>query len=468
MTAQFSSVSRRKFIGSAIAGGILAAGGSNLRLAASAQTKRRPNILFILTDDLGYGDTGLYGQTAYQTPNLDQLAQDGVRFRNAYSAQTVCTPTRVAFFTGRYPARTPVGLQEPLPFIREIGDTVGLSAEQPTIASLLKRNGYDTALVGKWHAGYYPTYGPWRSGFNEFFGCLSGGIDYFRHVDGNGKTDLWEGQVKGQQVSYKKVKTSGYSTDLFTDRAVEFIKQERDRPFYLSLHYTAPHWPFQGPDDKALSNQLVGRDSVPNWIDNGTAANYAALFERLDQGIGKVLQALEESGQAENTIVVFTSDNGGEKFSNFGPYQGKKGSLYEGGIRVPAFIRWPKVIQPNRVSDQVLITQDLTATLLAATGTKPDPDYPLDGINLLPVIRGQKPVFSRTLFWRFEADPAERQKAIRSGKWKYLSIKGKEFLFDLSTNPGETINLKNKRPDTFAELKARFQEWEAGVLPYPA
>ncbi|MBC7972352.1 MAG: sulfatase-like hydrolase/transferase, partial [Verrucomicrobia bacterium] len=426
------------------------------------------NVLFILTDDLGYGDLSLYGQTAYQTPNLDQLAQEGTRFTNAYSAQTVCTPTRVAFFTGRYPARTPVGLQEPLAFIRDINDRVGLPAEQPTIASLLKQNGYDTALVGKWHGGYPPTYGPWQNGFDEFFGLLSGGIDYFRHVDGNGELDLWEGKVQGQSVNYTQVNVNGYATDLFTDRAVDFIKRERDRPFYLSLHYNAPHWPFQGPDDKALSDELIGRDSVPNWINNGTPASYAAMMESLDQGVGKVLQALQESGQADNTIVVFTSDNGGEKFSNFGPYQGRKGSLYEGGIRVPAFVRWNGVIAPNHVTDQVLITQDLTATLLAATRTKPDPRSPLDGKNLLPVLQGRKPASARTLFWRFGANPANRQNAVRSGRWKYLSVRGNEFLFDLSTDPGETVNLKDERLKTFTKLKARFQEWESQVLPYAA
>jgi arylsulfatase A-like enzyme len=464
MTTQFSSMSRRKFIGSAIAGGLLAAGGSSLRAAATP--KRRPNILFILTDDLGYGDLSLYGQTAYQTPNLDQLAQQGIRFTNAYAAQTVCTPTRIAFLTGRYPARLQVGLREPLAGIEQVGDTVGLPPEQPTIASLLKNNGYDTALFGKWHSGYPPKYGPWQNGFNEFFGHLSGGIDYFRHVDPDGFPDLWQGQVQGSEISYGRVTTEGYATDLFTDRAVEFIKRDRDRPFYLSLHYNAPHWPFQGPDDQALSNELIGRDSVQNWINNGTANSYAALMERLDQGVGRVLQALQESGQADNTIVVFTSDNGGEKFSNFGPYQGKKGSLYEGGIRVPAFIRWNGVIQPNQITNQVLITQDLTATLLAATGTKPDPQYPLDGSVLLSVIKGKKPAVSRTLFWRFGANPANRQNAVRSGKWKYLNIKGEEFLYDLSTDPGETTDLKNQRSQTFTRLKSRFQEWESQVLPY--
>ncbi|MBD2018996.1 sulfatase-like hydrolase/transferase, partial [Leptolyngbya sp. FACHB-36] len=323
------AISRRRFMATAAAGTAGALLATELQQISAAATRRRPNILFIITDDLGFGDLSLYGQTAYQTPNLDQLAQDGIRFTNAYAAQTVCTPTRVAFFTGRYPARTPVGLREPLPFIQQVGDSVGLPPEHPTIASLLKAEGYETALVGKWHVGYVPRYGPLKSGFDEYFGNLSGGIDYFTHKDSNGTLDFYEGEELAD--------VPGYATDLYTQRAVDFIQRPRSRPFYLSLHYNAPHWPWQGPDDEESSRTFY--PSNP-FTAGGSPETYAAMMTSLDQGVGKVLQALQDSGQADNTIVVFTSDNGGERFSNFGPYQGRKGSLYEGGIRVPAFIRW--------------------------------------------------------------------------------------------------------------------------------
>lgn len=383
------AISRRQFLGTAITSTVLTLGGLSVSSAVAAKQKR-PNILFILTDDLGWGDIGIYGKT-YQTPNLDQLAREGTRFTNAYAAQTVCTPTRIGFFTGRYPARLPVGLQEPL----VDSDNVGLPPQHPTIASLLKANGYQTALVGKWHAGFLRNYSPLKSGFDEFFGNYSGAIDYFTHKNESGKLDFYEGEVP--------VDKPGYATDLYTERAVEFLTRPRNEPFdnaqgepfYLSLHYNAPHWPWERPEDEELSRTFYSSNDITA---GGSKETYAAILKRLDDGVGKVLQALKDSGQADNTIVIFASDNGGEKFSDIGPFQGGKTSLYEGGIRVPTFIRWPGVIQPNQVNNQVLITFDLTATILAATGTSPDPDYPLDGRNLLPVLVGKKPVSPRTLF----------------------------------------------------------------------
>ena len=263
-----------------------------------------------MTDDLGWGDLSIDGQTNYQTSHLDKLAQEGIRFTQAYSASPVCTPTRVSFFTGRYPGRIPLGNQEPLASVQQIGNTVGLPPEHPTIASLLKANGYETALVGKWHCGYLPKYSPLKSGFDEFFGNFSGAIDYFRHVDTSGEPDLWEAEVPIEEI--------GYVTDLFSQRAIDFLKKPHERPFYLSLHYTAPHWPWEGPNDIELSKALIGQDNLQNWVNTGTAESYAAVMESLDNGIGRVLQALNEAGITDNTIVIFASDNGGEKFSNFG------------------------------------------------------------------------------------------------------------------------------------------------------
>ncbi|AKG21444.1 sulfatase-like hydrolase/transferase [Calothrix sp. 336/3] len=425
---------------------------------------QRPNVVFILADDLGWGDLSIDGQQNYQTPHLDRLAREGVRFSQAYSSSPVCTPTRVAFFTGRYPGRLPIGNQEPLLGVQQIGDKVGLPPEHPTIASLLKANGYETALVGKWHCGYLPKYSPLRSGFDEFFGNFSGAIDYFRHVDTNGKPDLWEAEVPVEQA--------GYITDIFTDRAVEFIKRDRNQPFYLSLHHTAPHWPWEGPDDVELSNALIGKDALPNWINTGTAESYAAVVKSLDDGVGRVLQALDDAGIADNTIVIFASDNGGEKFSNLGEFKGKKGYVYEGGIRVPTFIRWNGVIPPNQVSKQVIITHDITATILAATQTNTDPNYPLDGENLLPVITGEKSIDHRTLFWRYKGidtpvlPPKVLQGAVRSGDWKYVKIGEQEFLFNLATDDKEEIDLQVEHIDTFKLLRAGYQKWDAELEPY--
>lgn len=449
------AIGRRQFVQATLASTILTLGGSSVFSAVAAKRKR-PNILFILTDDLGWGDIGIYGKT-YETPNLDFLAREGTRFTNAYAAQTVCTPTRIGFFTGRYPARLPVGLQEPL----VESDNVGLPPEQPTIASLLKAKGYETVLVGKWHAGFLPDYGPLKSGFDEFFGNYSGAIDYFTHKGTEGELDFYEGEAP--------VDKPGYATDLYTERAVEFLKRPRNQPFYLSLHYNAPHWPWEGPEDEELSRTFYNSNA---YTAGGSKETYAAILKSLDDGVGKVLQALKDSGQADNTIVIFTSDNGGERFSDIGPFQGRKTSLYEGGLRVPTFIRWSGVIQPNQVNNQVTITQDLTATILAATGTSPDPNYPLDGRNLLPVLLGKKPVSPRTLFWRYKSNvggraPGQLQAAVRSGDWKYLRLGEKEYLFNLATDEGEETDLKDNNPKVFQRLRDRFEEWNEQVLPYP-
>src|SRR5579883_657048 len=460
---------RREFVGATVASTLLAVGGSSLLSAVSA-TQKRPNVVFILADDLGWGDLSIYGEPNFSTPNLDRLAQQGVRFTNAYSGQTVCTPTRVSFFTGRYPARLAIGLKEPLGSITQVSDSVGLPTDFPTIASLLKARGYETALVGKWHCGYPPSYGPWNNGFDEYFGNLSGAADYFRHVDTDGKPDLWEGQEKENKTSYSKIEQAGYLTDLYTQQAVDFINRPRQSPFYLSLHYNAPHWPFEGPDDEAISNSLIGQDNVQNWLNSGSPESYAALVGRLDDGIGRVLQALEDAGLAENTLVIFASDNGGERLSYFGPLRGKKGDLLEGGIRVPTIVRWPGVTPANQVSEQAIITMDLTATILAATHTKPDPRYPLDGQNLIPVLKGEKPVYPRTLFWRFGGDSSggtNIQKAVRSGDWKYLLRGGNEYLYNLANDQGEQNDLQQKYPKIFQKLRTKLQQWESQVLPYP-
>ena len=446
-------ITRRAFIGAAAAG---AAFRPSLTLA---QRRSRPNILFILADDLGYGDLSCYGRPDYQTPVLDRLASQGVRLMNAYSAAPVCTPTRCAFITGRYPARTKVGLEEPLTERNDLGErvlTAGLPPNHPTIASLLKQNGYDTALIGKWHLGYLPNFGPIQSGFDEFFGIMSGAVDFFTHKDMAGNPDFYEGKVPVERI--------GYLTHMLTQRAVEYISRRRkgntDRPFYLSLHYTAPHWPWEGPTDEHVSRSLgVGYDA---FVSGGSLKTYAAMMKSLDDGIGEVLKALATSGLAENTLVIFTSDNGGERFSYNWPFSGQKFSLWEGGIRVPAIVRWPGVVQPGVVSKQAAITMDWTATILAATQTKADAAYPLDGIDILPLIRARHSTSNRTFFWR-----NSNQSAALKGNWKYLHDGTDEYLFDLSVDQRERADFRQKRPELFEELKNEFQRWDSTVLPRP-
>ncbi len=439
-----ATINRREFVSSAVAVTALSTMSGDLLAAPTP----RPNILFILADDLGYGDLSCYGRPDYRTPHLDHLAEQGVRLTNAYSAAPVCTPTRCAFITGRYPARTPVGLEEPLTWRKNIGDRLGLSPEHPTIASLLKGNGYETALVGKWHLGYPSKFGPVQSGFEHFFGIMSGGVDYFTHRDGAGEPDLYENQVPVERV--------GYITDLLTERAVQFISQRRERPFYLSLHYTAPHWPWEGPGDEEVSK------SLKSLVEGGSLKAYASMMKSLDEGIGRVLKALSAAKLERETLVIFTSDNGGERFSYNWPFTGQKFNLREGGVRVPAIVRWPGVLPSGRINEQSAVTMDWTATILAAAQTKPDINYPLDGEDLLPVLRGQRAPYERTIFWR-----TRTQGAARSGKWKYLKQGTDESLFDLSVDQREQADFKEKNPLVLQRIRGEYQRWESQMLPLP-
>jgi arylsulfatase A-like enzyme len=417
---------------------------------------RPPNIVFILADDLGYADLSLYGRPDYKTPVLDAFARQGVRFTDAHTAAAVCTPTRVALMTGRYPARIPIGLAEPLGYG---DDSVGLAPDHPTVASLLKKVGYDTSLVGKWHLGYRPEHGPLQHGFDEFFGILSGGVDYFSHKEPSGKLDLHEGLVASDKV--------GYMTDLLTARAVEVIRRRHRAPFYLALHYTAPHWPWEGPNDQAVSDSIeraaVAAGTVRRYVPGGSPAVYAEMMRSLDEGVGKVLAALGTAGLDRQTLVVFTSDNGGERFSHNAPYSFGKGTLYEGGTRVPAAMRWPGVIPANRVSTFTTITMDWSATLIAEGRATADAAYPLDGVDLLRIVTGRTRAPARTLFWRTRA-----QSAAREGRWKYLRAADGEHLFDLTSDPSEKKDLRETASTTIDRLRGKYAAWNAQMLALPA
>jgi arylsulfatase A-like enzyme len=403
-----------------------------------------------MADDLGYTDLSGYGRKDFKTPNLDKLASQGVKFINAYAAAAVCTPTRTAFMTGRYPARTPVGLMEPLRWGHK-DSLVGLTPEYTSIASQLQKSGYETFLVGKWHLGYTTDFTPAKNGFDYFFGFKAGGTDYVKHANPKGHNDLYENNMP--------IKQDGYLTDLLASKSIEIIKSNHLKPFFLSIQFNAPHWPWQEPGDPAYPDTM-------NWHRGGNPQKYAAMVKSMDDAVGKIMQALEAQNLAQKTIIIFTSDNGGEEFSDMGIYAGMKETLREGGIRVPAFIRWPGKIPVNTVTEQVAITMDWTATILAAAGSQQDPDFPPDGINLLPILTGKQKIKERTFYWRLFQE--NYQKAIRDGKWKYLSYENGEYLFDLTVDPGEQNDLKSKFPEKFKQLKKKFQDWEAGVLrPVP-
>ena len=323
-----------------------------------------------------------------------------------------------------------------------------------TLASLLRDAGYATGLFGKWHLGNLPEFGPLRSDYEYFFGNYGGALDYFTYKPPGGAKvapDLFENEVP--------VERSGYYTYLLTDEAEKYIAQRasRDAPFLLSLHFTAPHWPWEGPDDEAVARELKNLFHY----DGGSLKVYAEMVKALDKSVGRVLSALEEHSLRENTIVVFTSDNGGERFSKNWPFIGQKSELLEGGLRVPTLMRWPERLSPH-VSDQVTITMDWLPTLLAAVGVSPSADYPLDGEDILPVLDGRAPEHERTLYWRYKSN---RQRAVRDGRWKYLKINDHEFLFDIVEDVRERANLKQKRPDIFSRLQEQWLSWDRDMLP---
>ena len=412
----------------------------------TAAAQPRPNIIYIMADDLGYADLSCYGRLDYQTPNLDKLASQGVKFTNAYAGAPLCTPTRTSFMTGRYPARTPVGLREPL-----VDSTVGLTPAYPSLPTLLKKTGYETYLVGKWHLGFMQQFSPLQNGFDEFFGFHGGAIDYISHTDPKGNGDLYE--------NGKLITREGYMTDLLMEKAVEIIRRHHAKPFFLSLMFNAPHWPWQAPGDKPYPDTMT-------WISGGSPTIYAAMVKSMDDAVGTIMKTLDEEKLSANTVVIFTSDNGGEKFSDMGGFSRKKSHLWEGGIREPAFIRWPGKIRAGSVTDQPAITMDWMATILTLARAKPDPRFPLDGIDLMPVCLGKKKIIPRTFYWR--AFQRTQQKAIREGDWKYLKDEKGEYLFNLSKDPGEQNDLKEKEILIFQKLKQKYSKWEKTVLePVP-
>jgi len=413
----------------------------------------KPNIVFILADDLGYADVSCYGRRDFTTPNIDRIAADGMRFTQAYANSAVCTASRVALITGRYQYRLAVGLEEPL---RSLAPRkVGLPSDHPTLPSILKKAGYRAALIGKWHLGGLPDFGPLQSGYDRFYGFRAGVLDYFTHKYGppsSDTEDLWEDDVKTRQA--------GYLTDLLGSRAVDVVNEyaRSGEPFLVSLHFNAPHWPWEAPGDEAESQRLT---SLFHY-DGGTQRTYQRMIQQMDLQIGRVLQALDANDAAENTIVIFTSDNGGERFADTWPFTGRKTELLEGGLRIPAVIRWPGRIPPGGVSEQVTIHMDWLPTLLAAADTTPDPTCPTDGVNLLPCLTQGAAPAPRRLYWRYKYAV---QQAARDGDWKYLKIFENTFLFDVVQDPMERANLKDRYRDVYDRLVAQWNEWNSKMLP---
>jgi arylsulfatase A-like enzyme len=391
-----------------------------------------------------------------RTPNLDRLAREGVRFTHAYANGPNCSPTRAGLIAGQYQQR--YGLEWPLGAMP--GDSArGLPATGATLPALLKKNGYATGLVGKWHLGFKPEFGPNAHGFDEFFGFLSGAVGYYTHRRFDGAPDLYENTTPADVPTYL--------TDEITTRALSFIERRSRQPFFLEVAYNAVHWPFDPPDMPAAARHHVPQPlpGAPPLYQGPTTrptaptrADYVRMLERADVGVGQILTALDRRGIAKNTLVIFTNDNGGEWLSRNAPLRNRKHTLWEGGIRVPLIIRWPGHLPANKTSAQVAITMDLTASILAATRSAVPTTHKLDGIDLFPGVSGRSQIIERQLFWR-TARP-HQQRAVRSGRWKLVQDGINFYLFDVVVDPGETNDLTAAHPERVRQLSAAIDEWE--------
>jgi arylsulfatase A len=450
---------------------------SPLHHALYAASVRVPNIVVILADDLGYGDLTCYGSRDTKTPNIDRLAREGARFTDAYASFPVCSPTRAALLTGRYPQR--FGQTYEYYFG---GGSQGLDpVKHPVVASYLKAAGYATVCFGKWNVsgGQHETLGPNQFGFDYWLG-FHVNHDYFTHltpVKGAGqvgKLDFYENN--------KPLLRDGYTDDILTDEAVKYIGQPRDKPFFMYLAYQIPHTPLQAPDGP----------KDPTAVQPGTPEArgvYVKMVHRLDENVGRVLASLAQSNLESRTLVFFASDNGANKVHGCNqPLRGGKLDLYEGGIRVPFIVKWPTVVPTGTTTVMPSITLDIAATAAAAAGVEPPKEFAFDGVNLLPYLRGEKPVDAqRPLYWRWRdvrmnrGQNSLRGLAVRQGNWKFLrnykyagngafSDKYQEELYDLSADIGETTNIIKENPQIAERLKNDLAAWERmlGAPPPPA
>lgn len=430
---------RRSFLKTAVGSALC-----SQSLLFTCTRRRKPNFVLIMADDLGYGDIGCYGNSFINTPNLDAMAENGLKFTDFHSNGPVCTPTRAALLTGRYQQRA--GLPGVI-YVRGETRQTGMAQEEYTFAEAIKAGGYRTAIVGKWHLGYKKKYNPVHQGFDMFRGYVSGNIDYQSHMDNAGIPDWWH--------NLEKVEEEGYATDLFTKYAVQFIEENQHNPFCLYLAHEAPHWPYQGPEDKADRFPDVEFDSRGSRQDRKNA--YKEMVEAMDRGIGRVIRTLKRLNIERDTFVFFCSDNGAvPEYGNNSSLRGHKSTLWEGGHRVPAIAYWPGRIKANESTDALALTMDMFPTMLSISESTVEPKNPLDGIDLSPVLFGEADLHDRKVFWQYR-----EQKAMRDGPWKLL-IDDKleqEWLFNLKTDLQEQNNLASEYPDRVTRMKSDIQQW---------
>lgn len=425
-----------------------------LALAVHADA-RTPNVVMIVADDLGYGDLGCYGNEANPTPHIDALAENGIRFTDYHSAGAMCSPTRASMLTGFYPQRFGAAFDGALS--KANAHQEGLPLGAVTIAEALKSKGYATACFGKWHLGYVAPMIPTRQGFDAFRGLLSGDGDHHTQIDRSGHEDWYTNETIAME--------EGYTADLITRHSVDFIEANTDKPFFLYVPHLAIHFPWQAPDDppqrkKGIDYMKDKWGIIPD--PQNVAPHVKGMLESLDASVGNIVDAIDEMGLADDTLIILTSDNGG--YINYGPrfqnissngvYRGQKTEVYEGGHRVPLIVSWKGQIESG-VSDALTHSNDWMPTLLALAETG---EMETDGVNLLPhLLRGEE-VADRPLFWRTRSGYAVRQ-----GLWKLCSVGKKTELYHLGNDPGETTNLASEKPELVRELSDAWTEWNEDV-----
>jgi arylsulfatase A len=440
-------VNRREFMKFAIGGAaamMMPNYGCSVGESAKA-TAEQPNIILIMADDLGYGDIGCYSSTKIRTPNIDALARGGVKFTDYHSNCPVCSPTRAALLTGCYQQRSGI---EGVIYAKGPTRQTGMALEEITFAEVLKKHGYATGIFGKWHLGYNVEFNPARQGFDEFIGYISGNVDYHSHIDGAGFEDWWK--------NCEKVAEEGYCTDLITKHGIDFIERHRDEPFCLYLPHEAPHYPYQGREDppERLSGGRKGKKAKGDEITRA----YKEMVEVMDEGIGRIVETVRRLGLERKTFIFFCSDNGATKNGSNGSLSGHKGSLWEGGHRVPAVAYWLGRIKAGTITDETVLGMDLFATMVSIAGVNPPAGLELDGVDLLPMLTEGRELPERMLFWRYR-----KEKAVRKGPWKLLVQNNQSKLYNLDDDLGEKKNLAEAKPDMVKQLEDELSAWEQEV-----
>ncbi|MEM7374365.1 MAG: sulfatase [Bacteroidota bacterium] len=447
-------------------------------LSLIAQTQRPPNIILLLADDLGYAELGCQGNTDIPTPNIDQLAENGVRFSQGYVTNSYCSPSRAGLLTGRYPNR--FGYETNIVGAQNEDPRLGLPPAEITLAEYLLESGYVSGLIGKWHQGGTARYHPMRQGFDEFFGFLHEGHSFVpppyqavttmlrrkvlpgggsgRWISADGKT-IYSSHMGNTEPDYdannpvmrasQPVQEKAYLTDAFTREAIDFIDRNQNLPFFLYVAYNAVHSPLQGAD--AYMKRFEHIEDVHRRI-------FAAMLANLDASVGEIMNKLRQEGLEDNTLIIFLSDNGGptkELTSSNLPLRGGKGSYYEGGIRIPFLMQWKNHLPAGLLYESPVISLDLFATIAAISG-RPDHRSTVDGINLMPFLRGEQQAAPHDyLFWSYRG-----KQALRQGEWKIVKNKenGSVELYHLRKDLSETMDLASQEPEKMKQLLAKWEE----------